>query len=119
MSPPSPDHPVLVEVDAKRVDAGDEHVEPEVELVPVDEKGVGDVALHNYRVFLLHLLLLLRVHFDLARNLRQFRNESTKRKIVRITLLGESITHAPIPHMLFGSFTMYTLQFKHLDKIIR
>ena len=24
----------------------------------------------------------------------------------KITLLGESITHAPMPHMLFGNFTM-------------
>ena len=69
MSPPPPDHPVLVEVDAKRVDAGDEHVEPEVELVAVDEQRVGDVALDYDRVLLLHLLLLLRVHFDLARDL--------------------------------------------------
>ena len=72
LSPHPPHHPVPVEINAKRVDTGDEDVEAEVELVPVDEKGVGDVALHNYRVFLLHLLLLLCVHFDLARNLRQF-----------------------------------------------
>ena len=69
MSPPPPDHPVLVEVDAERVDAGDEHVEPEVELVAVDEQRVGDVALNYDRVLLLHLLLLFRVHFDLARDL--------------------------------------------------
>ena len=75
-SPHPPHHPVPVEINAKGVDAGDEDIEAEVELVTVDEKGVGYVALHNYRVFLLHFLLLLRVHFDLARNLRQFRNQS-------------------------------------------
>ena len=54
-----PDHPVLVEVDAKRVDAGDEHVEPEVELVAVDEQRVGDVALNYDRVLLLHLVMMV------------------------------------------------------------
>ena len=54
-----PDHPVLVEVDAKRVDAGDEHVEPEVELVAVDEQRVGDVALNYDRVLLLHLVMIV------------------------------------------------------------
>ena len=102
-----PDHPVLVEVDAKRVDAGDEHVEPEVELVAVDEQRVGDVALHNDRVLLLHLLLLLRVHFDLARDLWTRKKYNLKLSLGdKITLLGESITQAPMPHMLFGNFTM-------------
>ena len=106
LSPHPPHHPIPVEINAKGVDAGDEDVETEVKLVTVDKKGVGYVALHNYRVFLLHFLLLLCVYFDLARNLGQFKIRAEKWKIVRITLLGESITHAPIPHMLFGSFTM-------------
>ena len=59
MSPPPPDHPVLVEVDAERVDAGDKHVEPEVELVAVDEQWVGDVALNYDRVLLLHLVMVV------------------------------------------------------------
>ena len=59
MFAPPPDHPVLVEVDAKRVDAGDEHVEPEVELVAVDEQRVGDVALDYDRVLLLHLVMMV------------------------------------------------------------
>ena len=76
-----PHHPILVEINAKGVDAGDEDIETKVELVSVDEKGVGYVALHNYRVFLLHFLLFLRVHFDLSRNLpHQFRNGSKKWK---------------------------------------
>ena len=90
LSPHPPHHPVPVEINAKRVDTGDEDVEAEVELVPVDEKGVGDVALHNYRVFLLHLLLLLCVHFDLARNLRQFvfKSEHKKGKLSELPCLG-------------------------------
>ena len=67
-----PHHPVPVEINAKGVDAGDEDIEAEVELVTVDEEGIGYVALHNYWVFLLHFLLLLRVNFDLPRNLQQF-----------------------------------------------
>ena len=59
MSPPPPDHPVLVEVDAERVDAGDKHVEPEVELVAMDEQWVGDVALNYDRVLLLHLVMMV------------------------------------------------------------
>ena len=59
MSPPPPDHPVLVEVDAERVDAGDKHVEPEVELVAVDEQRVGDIALNYDRVLLLHLVMMV------------------------------------------------------------
>ena len=66
----SPHHPIPVEINAKGVDAGDKNIEAEVELVAMDEKGVGEVALDNYWVFLLYLLLLLRVHFDLSRNLR-------------------------------------------------
>ena len=102
-----PHHPVSVKINAKGVDAGDKNIEAEVELVAMDEKGVGEVALDNYWVFLLYLLLLLRVHFDLSRNLRhnvEIRPETTFN--VRITLLGESITHAPMPHMLFGSLTI-------------
>ena len=102
-----PHHPVSVKINAKGVDAGDKNIEAEVELVAMDEKGVGEVALDNYWVFLLYLLLLLRVHFDLSRNLRhnvEIRPETTIN--VRITLLGQSITHAPMPHMLFGSLTM-------------
>ena len=102
-----PHHPVSVKINAKGVDAGDKNIEAEVELVAMDEKGVGEVALDNYWVFLLYLLLLLRVHFDLSRNLRhnvEIRPDTTVN--VRITLLGESITHAPMPHMLFGSLTM-------------
>ena len=102
-----PHHPVSVKINAKGVDAGDKNIEAEVELVAMDEKGVGEVALDNYWVFLLYLLLLLRVHFDLSRNLRhnvEIRQDTTVN--VRITLLGESITHAPMPHMLFGSLTM-------------
>ena len=107
ISPHPPDHPVLVEVDAKRIDAGDEHVEPEVELVAVDEQWVGYVALHYDRVLLLHLLLLLRVHFDLARDLWTRKKYNLELSLGdKITLLGESITHAPMPHMLFGNFTM-------------
>ena len=68
----SPHHPVPVKINAKGVDAGDEDIETEVELVTVDEEGIGYVALHNYWVFLLHFLLLLRVNFDLPRNLQQF-----------------------------------------------
>ena len=64
-----PHHPVPVEINAKGVDAGDENIETEVKLVAMDEKGVGYVALHNYRILLLHLLLFFRVHFDLARDL--------------------------------------------------
>ena len=102
-----PHHPVLVEINAKGVDAGDEDIETEVKLVAMDEEGVGYVALHNYWILLLHLLLFLRVHFDLARNLGQYRNQTrTLSNKAGITLLGESITHAPMPHMLFGSFTM-------------
>ena len=102
-----PHHPVSVKINAKGVDAGDKNIEAEVELVAMDEKGVGEVALDNYWVFLLYLSLLLRMHFDLSRNLRhnvESRPETTFN--VRITLLGESITHAPMPHMLFGSLTM-------------
>ena len=102
-----PHHPVSVKINAKGVDAGDKNIEAEVELVAMDEKGVGEVALDNYWVFLLYLLLLLRVHFDLSRNLRQnveIRPETTIN--IRITLLGQSITHAPMPHMLFGSLTI-------------
>ena len=104
----TPYHPVPVEINAKGVDAGDEDIETEVKLVAMDEEGVGYVALHNYRILLLHLLLFLRVHFDLARNLEQYRNQNRKQKTIKakITLAGESITHAPMPHMLFGSFTM-------------
>ena len=76
-----PHHPIPVEINAKGVDACDKNIETKVELVTVDEKRVGYVALHNYRVLLLHFLLLLRVNFDLARNLtQQFRNESRKWK---------------------------------------
>ena len=102
-----PHHPVSVKINAKGVDAGDEDIETEVKLVAMDEEGVGYVALHNYWILLLHLLLFLRVHFDLSRNLRhnvEIRPETTIN--VRITLLGQSITHAPMPHMLFGSLTM-------------
>ena len=74
-SPHPPHHPVPVEINAKGVDAGDEDVETEVKLVTVDKKGIGYVALHNYRVFLLHFLLLLCVYFDLARNLGSLRSE--------------------------------------------
>ena len=73
-----PHHPVPVEINAKGVDAGDENIETEVKLVAMDEKGVGYVALHNYRILLLHLLLFLCVHFDLARDLGQYRNQTRK-----------------------------------------
>ena len=73
-----PHHPVPVEINAKGVDAGDEDIETEVKLVAMDEEGVGYVALHNYWILLLHLLLFLRVHFDLARNLGQYRNQTKK-----------------------------------------
>ena len=42
-----PDESVLVDVELDGVHAGHQQVDPEVELEPVDEEGVGDVALHD------------------------------------------------------------------------
>ena len=86
-SPHPPHHPIPVEINAKGVDAGDEDVETEVKLVTVDKKGVGYVALHNYRVFLLHFLLLLCVYFDLARNLGQFEIRAENGKLSELPCL--------------------------------
>ena len=89
----------------RRDDGGDDGVD--------DDDGGGDgsgdgyVALHNDQVLLLHLLLLFRVHFDLARDLWTRKKYNLEISLGgKITLLGESITQAPIPHMLFGNFTM-------------
>ena len=46
--PSPPDKPLLVQVDLQRVHAGEENVEPEVELAAVDEQRVGDVLLHTH-----------------------------------------------------------------------
>ena len=46
--PSPPDKPLLVQVDLQWVHAGDENVEPEVELASVDQQRVGDVLLHTH-----------------------------------------------------------------------
>lgn len=39
--------PFLVDVDAKRVDRGNAHIDSKVKFVPVDQQGVSDVALND------------------------------------------------------------------------
>lgn len=67
-----PDEPVSVEVNAERVYARHKNVDPEVKLVAVDQKRVGDVALHNDGVFLDHFLLVFCVYLCLLWYLRLF-----------------------------------------------
>ena len=55
--PSPPDKPLLVQVDLQWVHAGEENVEPEVELASVDEQRVGDVLLHAHLRFLVGDLL--------------------------------------------------------------
>ena len=52
-----PDKPLLVQVDLQRVHAGEENVEPEVELASVDQQRVGDVLLHAHLCLLVGDLL--------------------------------------------------------------
>ena len=42
-----PDQAVPVDVDSEGVEAGDEHVQPHVELVAVDQEGLLDVSLDD------------------------------------------------------------------------
>ena len=46
--PSPPDKPLLVQVDLQWVHAGEENVEPQVELAAVDKQRVGDVLLHTH-----------------------------------------------------------------------
>ena len=47
---PLPDETLLVKVDYQRVVGGDQNIEPEVRLVPVDKERVVDVLGYNHRL---------------------------------------------------------------------
>ena len=42
-----PDEPLLVEIDDEWVVGGDEHVQPQVGLVTVDQQRIVDILAHN------------------------------------------------------------------------
>ena len=72
---------IVVEVELDRVDTGQENVESQVELEPVDEEGVGDVLLHD-EVLLRHLhtgsrrIVPLDDHETGVQNIFGFRHKS-------------------------------------------
>ena len=50
-----PDEALLVDVDEERVVAGDEHVQPQVGLVTVDQQRVVNILAHHHRLVQRHL----------------------------------------------------------------
>lgn len=39
----------------ERVEAGDQHVQPQVELIPIQQQRIGQVALDDHRLAVAHL----------------------------------------------------------------